>query len=688
MSEEFDAPHGDDTAAQRQRVGFPFDNLTPWLYVAMWYLIRPLTVEAGAIDPPLTGGLVHPLVWELIWLATVTGLVGTAKFLAWIIKIPLIRLAIAFATYVTVPYAVVFFKTLVAPPPPSASYYSQFPESLILSVGIGIIAVVWASPLSRLKTLELGLDSANKELVGLQNSVLEKKQSAQHNLDAQVQSVVAPEIEKVVNLLTQGSLTQARSMELSSQIHTSISGVLRPFAQKLITDTSITSHEPHTTRPSELRRLSFFEPISVRNAVHPLLLGSIPAAWLSIVWARDLSLTWPESGYLLVFTGVLVSLVVALGWAIKALIPRVLRVNPLLAFFLLLGSIPAAWLSIVWARDLSLTWPESGYLLVFTGVLVSLVVALGWAIKALIPRVLRVNPLLAFFSVAGISAGLTYLPIAVITTIPRDFLAYQTWGFLTTFPAAAPTIAIICPAMAIGGILIARHIDVIGSKEQTQRAIVEHNAALNTELWHLQRQAALMVHGPIQSALISVRLRLESTSPRAEESENLVRLLEGTLSNLVTTQRAESLPEFLESLEDLWEGVGTLRAHTGEPVLRVLEKSPASLHACSQVIREGVNNAIFHGNATDIDITVTMLNRNTVHVRVEDNGSGPSPRRTPGVGSDLLNTVSSGWNLLRIGDTTVLTVNLFIPSASEAGESGLGFLGLAHHSTRNIPPNQ
>jgi len=624
MSEEFDAPHWDDTAAQRQRVGFPFDNLTPWLYVAMWYLIRPLTIEAGAIDPPLTGGLVHPLVWELIWLATVTGLVGTAKFLAWIIKIPLIRLAIAFATYVTVPYAVVFFKTLVAPPPPSGSYYSQFPESLILSVGIGIIAVVWASPLSRLKTLELGLDSANKELVGLQNSVLEKKQSAQHNLDAEVQSVVAPEIEKVVNLLTQGSLTQARSMELSSQIHTSISGVLRPFAQKLITDTSITSHEPHTTRPSELRRLSFFEPISVRNAVHPLLLGSIPAAWLSIVWARDLSLTWPESGYLLVFTGVLVSLVVALGWAIKALIPRVLRVNPLLAFF----------------------------------------------------------------SVAGISAGLTYLPIAVITTIPRDFLAYQTWGFLTTFPAAAPTIAIICPAMAIGGILIARHIDVIGSKEQTQRAIVEHNAALNTELWHLQRQAALMVHGPIQSALISVRLRLESTSPRAEESENLVRLLEGTLSNLVTTQRAESLPEFLESLEDLWEGVGTLRAHTGEPVLRVLEKSPASLHACSQVIREGVNNAIFHGNATDIDITVTMLNRNTVHVRVEDNGSGPSPRRTPGVGSDLLNTVSSGWNLLRIGDTTVLTVNLFIPSASEAGESGLGFLGLAHHSTRNIPPNQ
>jgi signal transduction histidine kinase len=169
-----------------------------------------------------------------------------------------------------------------------------------------------------------------------------------------------------------------------------------------------------------------------------------------------------------------------------------------------------------------------------------------------------------------------------------------------------------------------------------------------------------MVHGPIQSALISTGLRLASASPRAEESENLVTLLEGTLSNLVTTQRAESLPDFLESLEDVWEGVTTLRAHMGEPVLGVLEKSPASLHACSEVIREGVNNAIFHGNATDIDITVTMLSRNTVHVRVEDNGSGPSPRRTPGVGSDLLNTVSSGWNLLRTGDTTVLTANLFV----------------------------
>jgi signal transduction histidine kinase len=124
-----------------------------------------------------------------------------------------------------------------------------------------------------------------------------------------------------------------------------------------------------------------------------------------------------------------------------------------------------------------------------------------------------------------------------------------------------------------------------------------------------------MVHGPIQSALISTGLRLESTSPGAEQPEDLVMLL---------------------------------------------EKSPASLHACSEVVREGINNAIFHGNATDIDITVTTLNSNTVQVRVEDNGSGPSPRRTPGVGSDLLNTVSSGWNLLRVGDTTVLTANLFV----------------------------
>ena len=596
MTKEFDALQGDDTAARRQRVGFPFDNLTPWLYVAMWYLIRPLAVETGDIDLPLSGGLIHPLVWELIWLATVTGLVGIAKFLAWIIKIPLIRLAIAIATYVAVPYAVVVFKTLVAPPTGGETYYSQFPESLILSLGVGIIAVVWASPLSRLKTLELGLDSANKELVGLQNSVLEKKQSAQRNLDAELQSVVAPEIEKVVNLLTRGSLTQARIVELSSQIRTSIGGALRPFAKKLITDTSITPHEPHATRPSTLRRLSFFEPITTRNAVHPVLLGSIPAAWLSIVWARDLSPSWPESGYLFIFTGLLVSLVVGLGWAIKAPIPRDLRVNPLVAFV----------------------------------------------------------------SVAGISAGLTYLPIAVITAIPRDFLAYQTWGFLTSFPAAALTIAIICPAIAIGGILIARQIDVIDSKEQTQRAIVEHNAALNTELWHLKRQTALMVHGPIQSALISTGLRLENSSQGEDRTEHLVLLLKETLDNLTITQSSESLPDFLDSLEDLWEGVAALSVHTRQQALQMLEKSPASLHACSEVIREGLNNAIFHGAATNIAIMVTTLNSSTVHVRVEDNGSGPAPRRTPGVGSDLLNTVSPGWNLLRIGDTTVLTANLFV----------------------------
>lgn len=602
MSGERALPETDAHSTQTQNIGSPFDNLTPWLFVAMWYAIRPLTVEAGAVDLPLTGGLVHPLVWELIWLVTVAGLIGVAKLLAHVFANSLARIFIALGTYIAIPYAVAFLKTVVAPPAINESYYSQFPESLILSLGIGVIAVAWASPLAKLKTLELALDRATKELVGLQRSVLEQKQTAQQNLDGQLQSVVAPEVEKVVDILRRGSLTQARIDQLSSQIHTSVSDVLRPFARRLINDSSLVTHEPAATRASALRRLGFFEPITVRNTLQPVLLGSIPAAWLSIVWARDLSLSWPESLYL---------------------------------FF-------------------------------FTASLVALVTLLGWGIKAMIPRGFRIHPVIALAAAAAITATLTYLPIAIITNVPPDFLGYETWGYTTTFPAAALTIAVICPLLAMGGVLIARQLDVVQRKELAQQAIAEHNAALNTELWHLQRQTALMVHGRVQSALISTGLRMSAGSDSENDPAAFIDLLEKTLSDARLGDTPGPLSDFVESLAELWDGVATVTSHLSPTAMELLERSPASLMACCELVREGISNAIFHGSATEITVTVMILRDNTVHTRIEDNGSGPVTSRTPGVGSNLLNTVSSGWNLLRIGDTTVLTANLFIPRETSA----------------------
>lgn len=578
-------------------------NLTPWLFVPAWYLVRVIASDTEYADLPLTGSLVGPLFWELVWLSTVAGIVGVAKLLAWFARHPAARVVIALGTYLAIPYAVVFLKTLLAPLPPGETYYNQFPESLVLSLGVGIITVMWASPLSTLKKLEWGLDDATNKLVALRASVLDVTLRAQRDLTKQLELVVAPEIEKVITILSRAGLSNTRKSELSAQINASVTDVLRPFSQRLIDETSVASSDSREPASPTPRRLRLGEPISVRNAFLPLLVGSIPAVWL---FSRS-------------------------------------------------------------ARELTPSWPESWYWIALCVTLVLLVLASGVGIKALIPRSFRVHPLLAFLAITPVNVALAYLPLLVLENFPPDLGNYASWGLLATFPEIGIIPAATCPLVTIGGILLAREFDVIERKKQVQTDVAQETAALATELWHLRRQTGLMVHGPVQSALISTGLRFGSMPVSKQQATELVGVLEKTLTDLKLDNRPLSLPGFLSSLQDLWESVATLHIYAQEAALKILDTSPASLHACSEVIREGVNNAIFHGMATEINISVVMLNETSVHIRVEDNGVGPTSSPTPGMGSDLISTVSSGWNLWRLGEKTVLTANLFIPGPVRSG---------------------
>lgn len=572
-------------------------HLTPWLFVVTWSLVRLITSDTEYADLPPASSSVNPVLWELIWLCTVAGIVGLAQLLAWFAHHTVVRVIIALATYLTIPAAIVFLKTLLAPLPPGETYYNQFPESLILSLGVGIITILWASPLSTLRQLEWDLDAATQKLVALRASVLDVTLRAQRELAQKMDMVVAPEIEKVIAILSQAGFSSAKKSKLAAQIQTSVNDVLRPFSQRLINETSIASSEPLASPESARRRLKLSEPVVLRDTFLPLILSSIPAAWLAIAWWRDLDLSWP-------------------------------------------GSLSVLALSTA---------------------LVILILATSAGAKALIPRTLRVHPLLALAVITPVNAAFCYLPLFILTQFPRGLWDYASWGFLSTFPAAGVTLAIVCPFVTIGGILMARDFDVIQRKKQVQTELARENAALATELWHLKRQTALMVHGPVQSALISTGLRFGAKPPSSKQATEMVGVLEKTLTHLRADSETESLLSFVASLEELWDGIATVKAHTQQAALDILETSPASLHACSEVIREGVNNAIFHGMATEIEVSVVMVNQTSVDIRVEDNGVGPSATKIWGMGSQLISTVSTGWNLRRLGKRTVLTANLFIP---------------------------
>lgn len=580
---------------------FPWDNLTPWVYVPMWYVLRLVPAQSGDFGFLPRGGLIHPVLWEVLWLTITIGLIAAARGLSRIFTTAPPRVLIALVTYAAIPVALVAVRSLLSPSTLEMRAQAPWPESVVLSIAVGVIAVLWASPLSSLKTLELGLAQTLRELQRLKNSYEHQTQAAQRALKQQVHNVVAPEIEKVLKVLQKGELSESKASRLSRQIHSSVTDVLGPFSRHLGTQPPPLPKAQSGKRKLPPRRLSWREPVRLRDAVSPPLIAAVPATWLILVGIRDLA---PE-------------------------------------------------------------WPEHLFLAAFALTVVAIVFGVTMLIKAAVPLDLEASPLAAFFITMPITALLSSTHIFMVTAFPPDLLGFGNWGYRPDFPAAGVTLALISPLVSVAALLTAREMSIVRRREKAVLETSQHNSALRTELWHLQRQSAFLVHGPIQSALVSTRLRLENGALDTQETAELVALLEKTLFDLRWSEKDQSLEAFLTSLRLTWEGVATIRTTASTDTVEAFTHSMAALHAVCEVIREAVNNAIFHGLSTHINVAVSRLNDDTVHVRVDDNGVGPGSSPEPGLGTRLLDEVTTHWKLWRIDQKTFLTANLYVPESDK-----------------------
>jgi len=81
-----------------------------------------------------------------------------------------------------------------------------------------------------------------------------------------------------------------------------------------------------------------------------------------------------------------------------------------------------------------------------------------------------------------------------------------------------------------------------------------------------------------------------------------------------------------------------------------------------EVIRESINNAIFHGGASEVTIRVDHLSDDVLHLVVKDNGKGPDGEMNFGLGSKLMDTVTLNWSLRKDSHHTVLEAHFAIDS--------------------------
>lgn len=238
-------------------------------------------------------------------------------------------------------------------------------------------------------------------------------------------------------------------------------------------------------------------------------------------------------------------------------------------------------------------------------------------------------------------------------------LAVQVWGLLN-FPfrewadAAPYTWGEFIAATVVGVVLIfltsgigslRTHRDDVARTFQADvdRELVE-SIAVSRQVAQLARESARILHGTVQTRLIACAVAIERASETSDVAAFQAALQEAhavlTEPTRTDTGDTTTLAEEVQHKASLWSGLCDINIEIASD----LEETSGRLaRDVGRVVEEGLSNAIRHGGAGAIRVSITSAVPGVLVV-IDDDGSGLSDA-TPGLGSSLLDSVSEEWSL-------------------------------------------
>jgi len=211
--------------------------------------------------------------------------------------------------------------------------------------------------------------------------------------------------------------------------------------------------------------------------------------------------------------------------------------------------------------------------------------------------------------------------------------------------------------------------------------LLEADAQLAAQLESMRRESnavnqkiAQLLHGTVQSRLALAAIRLADMQDRNSSPEirkargaEVVALLESIEAEIEASGDLDfvaphqPLSERLSSIGADWLGILDFEWQISADAKTELAVRPQLTDQVADIAREAASNARRHGRASRVTVAVTLKRQEpvTLEIRVTDNGRGPTPDASPGLGQTTLGSIGARWVLLRKEeDCTVLLVVL------------------------------
>ena len=188
---------------------------------------------------------------------------------------------------------------------------------------------------------------------------------------------------------------------------------------------------------------------------------------------------------------------------------------------------------------------------------------------------------------------------------------------------------------------------------------------------HRQNERALAhaLHGRLQAVLASAIIRIEqSISSHAQTTELIAGIkkeLRETITNLnMRDLNNESVKSIINLIQNNWAGVSEIDFKLSDETEEALLSDPLCLGALNDLLPELIFNAIRHGKAPHITVSVELNDSRRVEVEVIDDGSFSIAADRNSVGTKLLDEATISWSRERQENETV--VHLLLPIVTNA----------------------
>lgn len=186
------------------------------------------------------------------------------------------------------------------------------------------------------------------------------------------------------------------------------------------------------------------------------------------------------------------------------------------------------------------------------------------------------------------------------------------------------------------------------------------NSWLRQRLWLGQKSLAMELHGSVQSTLHALAARLSRMDhPNRQELEEITKTIREALTRIENQEylAGGSFQSLLLELQELWDGTAEITWNVEPQAKKLLEDDLGLARCLFEVIRETVVNAVKHGDAKQINISIS-ISGGELSLFVENDGL--LVRGRSGEGEKLFNQICLSHNIKNEGNKVVFSSRLSI----------------------------